>query len=376
MKRRDAIRNLYSAAPEAEKLATANSHLTDAARVGEQEATGFSRTMMPIDRVATANTLFPAHAAPQERVLAGPVRTMGLALDRMEEESRALQDALARGASIVELDPSLVDPSFVRDRLQDDTANFAEFKRLIAERGQEVPILVRPNPEHQGRYQVAYGHRRLRAVAELGRHVRAIVRSLNDAELVVAQGIENSARQDLTYIEKALFARRLEDCGFERTVIIDALSTDKGELSKLISVARAIPELIVQAIGPAPKAGRRRWLALAELLDHVSSAQAVDDAVQDKTFAVLNSDARFLRVLAAAQSRQVARPKPTAWKGQGGHAMARIGRTATSVTVAIERDPAFGEFIAAQLDDLYASFLASTQVSTLSRTDGEDPAST
>lgn len=167
MKRRDAIRNLYSAAPEAEKLATANSHLTDAARVGEQEATGFSRTMMPIDRVATANTLFPAHAAPQERVLAGPVRTMGLALDRMEEESRALQDALARGASIVELDPSLVDPSFVRDRLQDDTANFAEFKRLIAERGQEVPILVRPNPEHQGRYQVAYGHRRLRAVAEL-----------------------------------------------------------------------------------------------------------------------------------------------------------------------------------------------------------------
>ncbi|WP_264051542.1 plasmid partitioning protein RepB [Methylobacterium flocculans] len=291
-----------------------------------------------------------------ERVLAGPVRTMGLALGRLEEESRALHDALARGASIVDLEPDLVDPSFVRDRLEGTEAGFAEFKRLIEERGQEVPILVRPHPDRQGRYQVAYGHRRLRAAAELGQRVRAVVRTLSDVELVVAQGVENSARQDLTYIEKALFARRLEDRGFERSVIVDALSTDKGELSKLISVARAVPEPIVQAVGPAPKAGRRRWLALAELLENAGSVKVVERVVREEAFAALDSDARFLRVFAAATPRTESDPRSTAWRGQGGNATARISRSGATVTLAINRDPAFGEFVASQLDELYASF--------------------
>ena len=50
------------------------------------------------------------------------------------------------------------------------------------------------NPQQEGRYQIAYGHRRLRAAIELGRPVRAIVKPLTDEQLVVAQGQENSAR--------------------------------------------------------------------------------------------------------------------------------------------------------------------------------------
>ena len=100
----------------------------------------------------------------------------------------------------------------------------------------------------------------------LGIKVRAVVQSLSDRELVIAQGLENSERRDLSYIERSLYAARLEDRGFDRGDICDALATDKGELSKLISVARAIPQDIIDAIGPAPKAGRRRWLALADAI--------------------------------------------------------------------------------------------------------------
>ena len=74
----------------------------------------------------------------------------------------------------------------------------------------------------QGRYQVAYGHRRLQAVRLLGRPVRAIIRPLQDIDVVVAQGVENSARQNLSYIERALFALTLEARGFERSVIMRA----------------------------------------------------------------------------------------------------------------------------------------------------------
>ena len=211
------------------------------------------------EKLAMANLPAELVERSPERAPAGPVRSMGLALDRMERESRDLEKALAAGAAVVELDPSLVDVSSVRDRLSESNdASFETFKQSIADRGQEVPILVRPHPANEGRYQVAYGHRRLRAAAALGRKVRAIVRELSDTESVIAQGIENSQRKDLSYIERALFAARLEDKGFERSVIIDALATDKGELSKLISVARAVPELVIEAIGPAPKAGRRQ----------------------------------------------------------------------------------------------------------------------
>ena len=76
---------------------------------------------------------------------------------------------------------------------------------------------------------------------------------MSDIESVVAQGVENSQREDLSYIERALFAARLEDRGFARTVIIDALATDKTELSKLISVARAVPNPSSTQLGPRPR---------------------------------------------------------------------------------------------------------------------------
>ena len=85
MSRRDEIKHLFAIEPANQKLAMANPR--------------------------------PGSEATIDRVPAGPVRSMGLALDKMEQESRALQEALANGATIVELDPTLIDPSFVKDRL-------------------------------------------------------------------------------------------------------------------------------------------------------------------------------------------------------------------------------------------------------------------
>ncbi len=60
------------------------------------------------EQLATANSPLRAEEGTRDRVLAGPVRTMSLTLDRIEEESRALQEALTTGASVVELDPNLI----------------------------------------------------------------------------------------------------------------------------------------------------------------------------------------------------------------------------------------------------------------------------
>ncbi len=152
--------------------------------------------------------------------------------------------------------------------------------------GQQVPILVRPHPEREGRYQIAYGRRRLRALTELGRPVRAVVRPLSDQQLVVAQGQENSARTDLSFIERALFAAKLEQVGYDRETIMAALSVDKTTLSRLVSTASRIPRSLVESIGPAPKAGRDRWIELATRLEAVGRLKRVEEAVAKDSFAI------------------------------------------------------------------------------------------
>ena len=100
---------------------------------------------------------------------------------------------------------------------------------LIREHGQQVPILVRPKPNERrpiSRSPTVIVD--LRAARDLGRNVRAVVRDLSDEQLVVAQGQENSARTDLTYIERARFAARLEDRKFSREIIMAALNVDKA----------------------------------------------------------------------------------------------------------------------------------------------------
>jgi len=173
-------------------------------------------------------------------------------------EAKNLQLQLAAGHTVVELDPGLVERSFVADRMARTFDEESAFAENIREQGQLVPILVRPHPTNSGRFQVAYGHRRLRAAASLGVKVRAVVKELSDVELVVAQGQENSARTDLSFIERSIFAARLEKAGFDREIIMAALMIDKTALSKLISVAIKIPEDVLIAVGPAPKAGRDR----------------------------------------------------------------------------------------------------------------------
>lgn len=114
--------------------------------------------------------------------------------DRVER-AEEIERRLAEGQAVIDLDPKVIDPSFMQDRMPGDIDGLLA---SIKEQGQQVPILVRPHPQTSGRYEVAFGHRRLRAVTELGLAVKAVVRDLTDEQLVVAQGQENNERQDLS----------------------------------------------------------------------------------------------------------------------------------------------------------------------------------
>lgn len=291
--------------------------------------------------------------------VSGSLKAMGLSLKNLSDEAdeaRALKAQLATGARVIELDPSLVDPSFVRDRLAEPEGEaFELFKASLAADGQQVPILVRPAPNNEGRYQAAYGHRRLAALRALGQPVKAIVRELTDEQLIVAQGKENSDRRDLSFIERALFAARLEDRGFPRAALTAALSLQKGNLSTMISVARSIPEPLIVAIGPAPKVGRPRWEQLAALI--VNDTRKWRMAIADPAFVTADSDTRFECILKSLIQRSEVRA-PDIVRDQDGTPLAVVnhGKGRVRLTIESRHVPEFGDWLIVQLPEIYASF--------------------
>jgi len=290
------------------------------------------------------------------RVNAGIIGATRRTLSDIREERDSLRARLDGAEVVSELDPQMIDPSPIRDRLpDDDDAAFRELKRLIAEEGQQVPIKVRRSPAQPDRFQVVYGHRRLRAAQDLVRNVKAIIVEATDPQLAVAQGLENNSRQDLTWIEKALFAWRMEALGIKAREIRAALAVDDGELARYRAVCRALPAEIIEGIGRAPKVGRPRWSELVESYTTNGRAEAVvrKTLAADKVRAV-SSDERFRQALAALKEKVRREDQSTDLKTGQGPSIGRVSFTGTAIKLSLAKGEAksFAEFFQAELPDL------------------------
>lgn len=293
----------------------------------------------------------------------GASRSIISTIDELAERA----DKMLEGETVVELAPTSIDESFIRDRLEEDQQEFEDLVTAIREHGQTSPILVRPHPHHDGRYMVVFGHRRLKAANVLGRNVRAVVKPISEREHVIAQGQENSARADLSFIEKATFARRLSELHYDSdsATVMAALSVDKATLSKMMSVAN-MPRDILEAIGGAKSPGRDRWYELKQLLEKPANLATLREVLSATDLEGLNGDARFAFVVDALTRKKPAgylkTAKKSKWvpkdKSVAKAVSAEIRNDGKSYTLALKAKDAvgFGEFIADSLDDLYAEY--------------------
>ena len=284
----------------------------------------------------------------------GITRTLGNITEKMERADK-MERQMAEGQTVIDLDPSVIDGSFVNDRMAIDPTDLAQLADQIRDHGQQVPILVRPHPDSKGRFQVAYGHRRLAAIKQLGIKVRAVVRELSDDQLVVSQGQENNARTNLSYIERALFASGLESRDFTRDIIMSALGVDKAALSKMLIITRQVPLELITAIGPAPEIGRRRWLELAEhLIDR--SADELIALLATEPLRRLSSDERFHRILHAV-TKTNGLPEKAIFVVSPDIPV-QIKRTGSGSTFVFNSKiaPGFDEFVQGRLVGLFSEF--------------------
>lgn len=301
-------------------------------------------------------------AKPIQTRPAGSVRALKSELDKIADEAasaKELKESIAREGRIIELNPSLIDAANITDRIPvDNDDEFEVLKKAISEAGQQVPILVRPNPHDETRYQAAYGHRRLRVAKELGILVKAIVHDLTDQQMITAQGQENGPRLDLSFIERSLYASRLLEHGYDRDLVCNALGVDKPEVSRLLQVAESIHLDLIMVIGPARKIGRPRWIALAKALGNSNLSKDVQDLISQPEFeAVTDSNLRFEKLfkLGSGKKKTKASIPKTMLLDKSEGKLGWMQKTSKGITFAIE-DRKLSEFLAEKMPELLSEY--------------------
>lgn len=260
----------------------------------------------------------------------------------------ALQSSLTKlqENAVQEIDAGLIDDAGVEDRLGLDPTAQKQLMESLKTYGQQVPVLLRPHASKPGRYEIVYGRRRLKALKQLGQPVKAMIRQLDDHALVMAQGQENTARQDLSFIEKASFAAQLQVMEYDRQTIAAALSIDHPMLSRMLKVGTAFPLPFLREIGSAPAIGRERWMALARALEEDCVRSRVATFMRGPNFVKGDSDARFEAVFKHATRAPKAKgtppAKPRTLRGADGKALADIRTTTKGVTLNIPSRTADG----------------------------------
>ena len=291
----------------------------------------------------------------------GASKSMKMSLDDMAENAKRLTD----GETVVKIDPSLIDASFIRDRLSGDDQAFEELKSMIAEHGQETPALLKPHPIKEGRYMVVFGHRRVRVARALGIEVRAVIKELEDVAHVIAQGQENTARENLSFIEKALYAKSILEEGYSKDVAMAALTIDATLLSRMLSVSQKVSLEFIEAIGTAKTVGRDRWEELKKLIILPANKKKALALLETETFRDAQSDARFDQLLNLLKAKETSlkkakqsTPNTQKWEAGEGKIKASLSRSAKAYTISLKSTDAvdFGEYLSENLEAFYRAF--------------------
>lgn len=285
------------------------------------------------------------------------------------DEMAAHADKLLEGETIVEIDPDLVDESFAKDRVNIDKSDYeTDYRQVldsIRQSGQNTPALIRPHPNSSGRYMLVFGRLRHRAAKELGIKLRAVVKKMSDREHVIAQGQENNARANTSFIEKALFAADIirNNYDTDNSTALAAIGVDKPTLSKMLSVASLEPKLI-EAIGRAKGIGRDRWYELKLLLDKPGNIEIALGVAEDVGVSELSSEEKFERVTTALKATKGKRPQKQqvdekTWSLSKNAVKVSTRGAGRSFTLALKSRDAtsFGAFVSRRLERLYDEFL-------------------
>lgn len=222
-----------------------------------------------------------------------PPRRLGRGLDALFGTAPSATEASA--TALRDIPVHLIRSNPFQPRKNFDTEELRELRESLKASGLLQPIIVRRQPDSGQDYELIAGERRLRAAMELGwTTISAVVKDLDDQQLLSHALVENLQRSDLNPIEEAEgYERLMAEFGYTQQTVATMVGRDRSTIANMLRVLQ-LPQLVRQmlrdgqlAIGHArPLLGlgnEGRMISLAhEIVDKGLSARDIEQRVRQQ----------------------------------------------------------------------------------------------
>jgi ParB family chromosome partitioning protein len=191
-----------------------------------------------------------------------PLPRLGRGLAALLGETAGSAPSPTIGVSITTVPIEHLEPGPFQPRGPIDAASLTDLVDSIRARGLLQPLLARPHPSKNDRFQIIAGERRWRASQAAGLHaVPVLVRPLTDLEAMAAALVENLQRQDLNAIEEAEGYQRLADeFGMTQEALAIAVGKSRSHVANTLRLLNLPVTVQMEVKKGALSAGHARAL--------------------------------------------------------------------------------------------------------------------
>lgn len=170
-------------------------------------------------------------------------------MSKFDSLAALMDEADAAGQSLPEVSIEAIQADPNQPRQTFDEISLAELAASIKAQGVVQPIVVRPHPDNGDRYIIVAGERRWRAAQIAGLSViPAIIRSLDDNQVLAVQLVENLNRENVGIIEETVAVARLVQMMGKASEAARTLGKPAAWVSIRRKIARGFDQLPLQSI--------------------------------------------------------------------------------------------------------------------------------
>lgn len=263
--------------------------------IGALIPTGEERTTRPVD------VFFPEA---DRSSTATAVAVVEQAAARAEDELVTVP-----GARLASLNPNDIEPNAQQPRSVFDPEDLAELVHSVREFGVLQPIVVRPHPEHDGKYELVMGERRLRASKAAGLDaIPAVVKDTANEAMLRDALLENLHRSQLNPLEEAsAYQQLLGDFGITQEELASRIGRSRPQISNTLRLLK-LPEAVqLRVAAGVLSAGHARAILM---MPDAEGMQRLADKIVNEDLSVRQAEA-----IASAEPKPN-KPKPAAGKRQ------------------------------------------------------------
>ncbi|MFF2372073.1 ParB/RepB/Spo0J family partition protein [Agromyces sp. NPDC058110] len=237
---------------------------------------------------------------------AAPVASVAVIEQAVESELLTVP-----GARLARLDPEDIVPNAVQPRSVFDPDDLAELVHSVREFGVLQPIVVRPHPEQNGKYELVMGERRLRATKAAGLDsIPAVIKDTANEDMLRDALLENLHRSQLNPLEEAsAYQQLLADFGITQEELASRIGRSRPQISNTLRLLKLPEPVQIRVAAGVLSAGHAR--AILATGGDTATMQRFADKIVNEELSV-----RAAEAAATSEAPAASRVKPAAGKRQ------------------------------------------------------------